>query len=196
MNKIEQSLIDVTFELLYKNGYCATNLNDILKTAQTTKGAMYYHFASKKELVLASMEFYLEKMLQYHWVEPLQNSKEPIETLIEQIIRYKEMYYDEESFLEIKHGYPLSNFILDMSDKEEVFFEYLEDISTRWTEAIEQALRQAQKNRQTHTTFEAKEQALFIMGSIGGAITMAKVTNDKKVLDTSINVLITYLKAL
>lgn len=196
MNKIKQSLIDVTFDLLYKNGYCATNLNDILKASKTTKGAMYYHFSSKEELVLSSMKFYLEQILQYHWVEPLEKSEAPIQTLIEQIVKYKEMYYDEESFLDIKHGYPLSNFILDMSDKEEVFFVYLDDIYNRWQGTVEKALQKAEDKNQTHTAFDAKEQALFILASLGGSIGSAKASNDLKVLDTSTNILIDYLQKL
>jgi len=56
MNKTKQFLIDISFGLLYKKGYCATSIVGILKVAKMTKGSLYYHFESKDALVLSAME--------------------------------------------------------------------------------------------------------------------------------------------
>ena len=49
-------LLDITFEEVYIHGYAATSVDTILKKAQISKGSMYHHFKSKKELVLAMVE--------------------------------------------------------------------------------------------------------------------------------------------
>jgi len=49
-------LLDITFEEVYIRGYTATAVDDILQKAKITKGSMYHHFKSKKELVLAMVE--------------------------------------------------------------------------------------------------------------------------------------------
>lgn len=49
-------LLDVTFEEVYKYGYCGAGTASILKKANVPKGSMYHHFKSKKEMVLAMIE--------------------------------------------------------------------------------------------------------------------------------------------
>lgn len=193
---MEKILIDITFNLLYKQGYCATNIRDILDIANITKGSMYYHFKSKHNLVLSSIRYYLEQTLKYHWVEPLEQSEEPIETLIQQIKLYQDMFIDSESFLDLKHGCPLSNFILDMSDKDELFFDYLKYVYMRWKEAIEKALDKAKVLQQTKTNFNSEDQAIFVMSSLEGIIGSTKAFNDVKILERGIGVLEKHIKQL
>jgi AcrR family transcriptional regulator len=196
MKKTEKLLIDITFDLLYKKGYCATSLMDILKIAKITKGAMYYHFTNKNELVLASIHHYLETILQAHWLAPFDESEHPIETLIQQINAYLYMYTDTESFLEIKHGCPLINFVLDMSDKDEAFFTYLQSVYTRWQESVSKALQKAHELKQTKTQFDTNDQALFIISSIEGSIGVAKAHNNLESLKKSFAVLTKYVGSL
>lgn len=196
MKKTEKLLIDITFNLLYKKGFCATSLMDILDEAKMTKGAMYYHFKSKHALVLATMQHYLESILVNHWVEPLAAAENPIETLVKQIDGYYAMFADEENLLDIKHGCPLSNFILDMSDTDEEFFNYLGSVYQRWQDAVEAALVKAQSQKQTKTDFDAKKQALFILSSVEGCIGSAKAYNNLESLKNSFEILTTYIKNL
>jgi AcrR family transcriptional regulator len=196
MKDTERLLIQITFNLLYRRGYCATNLTDILKDAKVTKGAMYYHFESKNELVLATMRYFLEYILHSHWVDPFKDSKEPLQVLIDQINKYLVMYADADSFLDIKHGCPLMNFVLDMSDKDESFFIYLQSVYSRWQESVNNALQKAQELNQTKTQFNADDQARFIISSIEGSIGVAKAHNSLDVLRKSFTVLTDYIQRL
>jgi TetR/AcrR family transcriptional regulator, transcriptional repressor for nem operon len=196
MKKTEKLLIDITFDLLYKKGYCATSLMDILKIAKITKGAMYYHFSNKNDLVLASMQHYLETILHSHWIEPFEESEQPIQILIQQVNKYLVMYEDTESFLDIKHGCPLMNFVLDMSDKDEAFFTYLQSVYSRWQESVSKALQKAQALKQTKTGFKTNDQALFILSSIEGSIGVAKAHNSLESLQKNFAVLTKYIENL
>jgi len=51
MNKTKKLLIDITFSLLYKRGYCATSITDIQKESKITKGAIYYHCEARSPIV-------------------------------------------------------------------------------------------------------------------------------------------------
>lgn len=196
VKKTEKLLIDITFDILYKKGYCATSLMDILKIANVTKGAMYYHFDSKNTLVLATMQHYLDNMLESHWITPFDDSDEPIQTLINQINDYYQMFADKKSFLEIKHGSPLNNFVLDMSDKDEEFFKYLQSVYSRWQDSVEKALTKAQILKQTKTDFKADEQALFVISSVEGCIGSAKAYNSINSLQKGFEVLTDYIQRL
>lgn len=196
MKKTEKLLIDITFDILYKKGYCATSLMDILKIAQITKGAMYYHFESKNVLVLATMKYYLDNLLNSQWIIPLEDTEEPIQALVHQINVYFSMFEDKENFLDIRHGCPLMNFVLDMSDKDETFFYYLQSVYFRWQEAVEKALLQAQLRQQTKTDFTAKEQALFIISCVEGCVGSAKAYNNLDLLRQSFKILTDYIEKL
>lgn len=196
MKKTKLALIDATFKLLYKKGYCATGLTEILNIVEMTKGAMYYHFTSKHALVLATIEHYLESLLENHWIEPFEGSDKPLDVLIGQITAYKDMFTEEEHYLDIKHGCPLNNFILDMSDKDEAFFKYLESVYSRWQESLEKALTKAQTLKQTKTDFDAKKQALYIISSLEGSIASAKAYNNIDVLSDNVTILSNYIKNL
>jgi len=49
-------LLDVTFEEVYRVGYCGAGTATILKKAEVPKGSMYHHFPSKQAMVLAMIE--------------------------------------------------------------------------------------------------------------------------------------------
>ena len=49
-------LLDVTFEEVYRYGYCGAATATILKKAGVPRGSMYHHFESKKAMVLAMIE--------------------------------------------------------------------------------------------------------------------------------------------
>jgi TetR/AcrR family transcriptional repressor of nem operon len=196
MKKTEKLLIDITFDLLYKKGYCATSMTNILDVANMTKGAVYYHFPTKQALVLATITHYLEQILEDHWVKVFEDSEKPVETLVNQINAYAGMYASKDSFLNVKHGCPLSNFIMDMSDKDDEFFKYLESVYARWQESVEKALTKAKILKQTKTDFDPKKQALFIISSIEGCICSAKAHNDISKLKDSFKVLTTYIESL
>lgn len=196
MKKTEKLLIDITFDILYKKGYCATSLTDILDIAKLTKGAMYYHFESKNALVLATMQHYLEMILQAHWIAPFEMGENPKETIVKQINLYLAMFESEEAFLNIKHGCPLSNFILDMSNKDDEFFNYLQSVYQRWQNSIAKALEKAKSLEQTSTEFDAQAEALFIISSVEGCIGSAKAYNNIEILRKSFAVLANYVHKL
>ena len=196
MNKTKKLLIDITFELLYKKGYCATSIVDILKVAKMTKGSLYYHFESKDSLVLTSMEHYIEEMLESHWLQALNDSQTPLETLIQQINFLYAQYEDKNTLLSVTHGCPLNNFIQDMSDKNELYFKYLDSVYSRWQKSIEDALNKAKATNETKTDFNAKSQAIFIISAIEGSIGSAKAYNSLETLHDSFEVLTKYISTL
>ncbi|NOQ30654.1 MAG: TetR family transcriptional regulator [Helicobacteraceae bacterium] len=196
MKKTPKTLIDITFELLYKKGYCATSLIDILELAKLTKGAMYYHFKNKNELVLASMKCYLDEILISQWVDPLENSEKPKKAIINQINLFYKAFENKDYFLDIKHGCPLSNFVLDMSDKDELFFTYLHSVYERWQISVKEALIRAIDLKQTNSNFDADKQALFIISSIEGIICTAKAHNSLKHLHNGFEVINDYIESL
>lgn len=66
MSKAEFTRIEIlrkSFDLIYKNGYQATSIDEILATTKVTKGAFYYHFKSKQEMGMALISDVMHKEL-------------------------------------------------------------------------------------------------------------------------------------
>jgi AcrR family transcriptional regulator len=47
----KKELLDAALELFYESGYDNTSINDIINKVGVTKGAFYYHFKSKEEVL-------------------------------------------------------------------------------------------------------------------------------------------------
>lgn len=55
MNIKKRHIIEVAFSLFYQNGIHATGINEIIKTSGVAKKTLYNHFASKEELIIATV---------------------------------------------------------------------------------------------------------------------------------------------
>ena len=51
-----EALLDSAAACFLENGFLATSLDAVAKRARLTKGAIYHHFASKRDLFLAVLE--------------------------------------------------------------------------------------------------------------------------------------------
>lgn len=56
-NANRQKLVELSSELFLKNGYENTSVNDILKAAGISKGAMYHYFTSKEDILDAVVDY-------------------------------------------------------------------------------------------------------------------------------------------
>lgn len=58
----KQKIIDVTVDLISKKGVNGTTLADIAKAADISKGTLYYHYASKNDLIFAITETHMDHL--------------------------------------------------------------------------------------------------------------------------------------
>jgi AcrR family transcriptional regulator len=62
-----ERILDIATELFIEHGYDGTSLRQIAEEVGVTKAALYYHFASKAELVAALLEPF--EQVQREWVD-------------------------------------------------------------------------------------------------------------------------------
>jgi AcrR family transcriptional regulator len=60
---VRDAIIDAAVQLFKQNGYEATSLNYIMDAIGMTKGAFYYHFESKDDLLLTIHSTFIEQEL-------------------------------------------------------------------------------------------------------------------------------------
>jgi TetR/AcrR family transcriptional repressor of nem operon len=101
-------LLDVTFEEVYRLGYCGAGTATILKKAGVPKGSMYHHFSSKKEMVLAMIEERLIPKVREFFdfkIKKESSALEVLEYTLEKMSKNKML---------IMHGCPLHRLMFEM----------------------------------------------------------------------------------
>jgi len=178
MQNTKQVLLEATFKEIYKNGYQGTSLSKIMQSCELTKGALYHHFKSKKEISLETIKVILGRFIEEYWELPIKNTDTPLETLYERIASFPSAEIFDHTFLTIKHGCFLNNLIQEMAPLDHDFSILLQDLYGRFENAILLALENAQKKGQLSAEVNTESAAVFITATIEACITTAKLKND------------------
>src|ERR1700744_2972857 len=82
--RTRERLLQAAFREVHRSGFQSAGIDAILAATNVTKGALYYHFKSKKALGHAIIEEVVAKLTHERWLLPLQrdSNKDPIDALI------------------------------------------------------------------------------------------------------------------
>lgn len=194
MKTLRDTLISSMYTSMYKHGYHATNLNDVLLQADTSKGGMYHYFDSKQTLALVAIETYVGDYIHRYWEVPLEKSENPLQTLIEQVRNVAHLKRIESFGIDFRYGCPLNNFIQELSMTDETFGGLLNALFMRWEGAIIQAFTRIRKELKIDVNIA--HAASFIIASIEGSFTYAKVHHGERSIQPMMEELIVFIHSL
>ncbi|MBD3822187.1 MAG: TetR/AcrR family transcriptional regulator [Thiotrichales bacterium] len=186
-----KKLLDSAFQEIYKCGFQSASLSAILSETGLTKGALYHHFPTKKDLGLAVIDEVIYRALEERFLGPLKNSDTPLQTLLEIIDRTK-----ERTLIRVELGCPLNNLVQEMSPLDEQFKDHLARVVTLWQGIVEEALLRSQKLGEIRADIDCKDTALFIFAAFEGCIGAAKNMQSAEVLASCIDRLHDYVSGL
>lgn len=189
-------LIQTMFESLYHEGYNASNLNDLLKKAGTSKGGMYHYFGSKKELALESMRIVGEGFIDRFWGSCFDRYDDPILALEAIFAALPRATIMGDCLFNFRYGCPLNHMIQEMSALDDDFKMLLESILDRWITLIAENLKKAQNVGIMETSFDPYHVAQFIISSAEGTLTLMKVKQDIRIYEENTALLLQTLKVL
>src|ERR1700746_3970076 len=106
--RTREHLLQAAFREVYRWGFRSAGIDTILAATNVTKGALYYHFESKEALGYAIVEEIIANLTRDKWLRPLQEGKEPIDTLIAIVQRTSVRPED------VQGGCPLVNLAQEM----------------------------------------------------------------------------------
>ena len=164
------TILDAAFCEIHRQGYQAASIANILAKTGLTKGALYHHFPAKQDLGLAVVDEIIRAGLQAMLFDPLRESDDPFETLLE-IIGRKADRVDLES---VRLGCPLNNLMQEMSPLNEDFKNRLLVILKVWQDTFADALRRAQQQGRIRREVDTQAAALFMVSSWEGCVGVAK----------------------
>lgn len=164
-------ILQKAFGLVYKKGFQASSIDDIIATTQVTKGAFFYHFKNKDEMGLAMINEFMYPSMQKVLVEPLLAAKDPIKEiylLMEGVLLKQPMF-------EVKYGCPAVNLIEEMAPLNTQFNHALTKLFNEWQNAIYRVVKEGRGSGIIKDSTDEKQVAYFVMAGYSGIRNMGKI---------------------
>ncbi|MEB8537363.1 TetR/AcrR family transcriptional regulator [Acidithiobacillus ferriphilus] len=185
-------LLRAAYTEILESGFQAASLERILANTSVSKGALYHHFSTKRDLGLAVIEEVIAPQLATRWFAPFTEHDDPLASL-QRILEEKIKMADESV---IRYGCPLNNLIQEMSPLDEGFRHGLQQILDRWVEVMASALADGQLARKVRADVEPEEVALFIVAAIEGCVGLGKNAQSVEAYQRCLRQLQLYVKSL
>lgn len=164
-------ILTKSLELIYRKGYQATSIDDIIATTNLTKGAFFYHFKSKEDMGLAIVNEVFYPKVREEVAQRLEN----ISSITDQIYKAFHFMLLGNPELNIIYGCPVVNLVEEMSPINEPFKKALNRLIQRVQQALELALTNAQNKNDIRKDVDPKRVAIFLLTGYSGVRNMGKV---------------------
>ncbi|MCH7549443.1 MAG: TetR/AcrR family transcriptional regulator [Candidatus Krumholzibacteriota bacterium] len=187
-----ENLLNAATAEIRRHGFQAASLDRIIAAAGVTKGALYHHFASKKELGYAVVDEAIRQHVVDAWIRPLADTDDPIRTILDLMSDKLGEMGKEDVIL----GCPLNSIAQEMAPLDEGFRERTERLFQLWISGTSQALARGQKAGTVKKNVNPDKVARFMIAAIEGSLCMAKNAQCLEVLKQNMVGLREYLEGI
>lgn len=163
-------ILIAAFNEIYKRGFQAASISNILKNTGTTKGALYHHFNNKQELGYTVLDEVIGDTIRATWIEPLRHTDDPLTVLINIIYSSGKQITQEDVSL----GCPLNNLAQEMSPIDDGFKDRIAAIYQEWETALETSCDRGKVAGNVVDSIDSKEISLLFIASLQGCMGFAK----------------------
>lgn len=195
--RTRRKVLEAAYREFYHHGFQGGSLNNIVREAGITKGALFHHFSGKNALGYAIIDEFLLPAIRKWWVEPLADAEEPLKAIKEVFRRFRqrvEQENPEAGF--VTNGCPICNLAAEMAPLDEGFRTRLDELYTLWRGAIAGALRRGQENGTVRPEVRPEEEANFLVSAIAGTAATAKTNRQLAHYHASFRATNRYLEAM
>jgi len=164
--KTRDKLLDVAYKEIYKYGFQGASVDNILRDAKVTKGSMYHHFKSKKELALAVID------------ERLAPKMASMFTITETDLSLQKKLFSLIDFIGsipylLKSGCPLNKLINEMSPLDDDFKVHLSLIHHTLHYNLQKMIEEGIEKKQIQA-HDSAHLATFIIATVWGNISLGE----------------------
>ncbi len=167
-------ILNAAYQEIHLNGFQAASLNNILAHTAVTKGALYHHFPNKIQLGYAVIEEVIAVRIYQSFIEPLSESDNPVQSLVELINKAGQSFTLEDVSL----GCPLGNLAQEMAPIDEGFRTRLNKIYQLWYDSLAEAISRAQRDGLVIPDIDARQVSVMIVATLEGCISSGKISQD------------------
>lgn len=170
-----QTILEITADEMWKNGYKATSLSDIISKANVSKGALYHHFKNKQALGYAVFEEVFVAQF-YEMFRPVLAQDDVITSLSELFTMMPTMSCDED----MVGGCPVNTISQEMSSQDEGFRELANNMYQTKVRMFSEAFERMQDAGKIRDDVECRAAALLIVSCFQGMMSLVKVSRDRQ----------------
>ncbi|WP_370678192.1 TetR family transcriptional regulator C-terminal domain-containing protein [Pleomorphomonas sp. PLEO] len=175
----KNDIIEAGLRVMFRKGYHAAGVRDVVADAGVPQGSFTNHFRSKEAFAGEVLDYYFShtrklvgEALNDHTLTPR-----------ERLFRYLDIITDRLAADGYLRGCLIGDFSIEVSQASEVLRERLAAIYREWLEPFERCIEEGQRAKEIDTQFPAKDLAEFLLTSWEGAILRMKVERSPEPLD-------------
>ena len=184
------AVIAAAMRLIPVHGYNAMALDDVLRESGVGKGNFYHHFKSKEDLGHAILDQivdgFLERTLAPCFADPDGAPLGQIRCFLDRVL-------EAQRERNCVGGCVIGNLASELSDVHEGFRTRLATLFTAWQARLATALESAHRRGELVPGCDPETVARFVVASLEGAILLAKVSKDIRVMEQCVGELKRYL---
>lgn len=166
----KEMILEETSELIYRQGYLATSISDIMQASGVGKGQLYHYFASKQAIGLEVVTRLLSNW-RLQLLDGILSQEDPKAALVAMVDWFFEFHRNQTVF----YGCPLGNLIVELAAQELAFQDLLKGFMTDWEKALVAVLQAAYPEWSRES---CREQAIYLLASLQGGVVLVKVHQD------------------
>ena len=162
----KQRILEIGAEIIHRNGFNHTGIQEILSAAGVPKGSFYNYFKSKEDFGLHVIDYYAgffslvsKEILEDETLSPLARIRRLLEWFID-FFKSKDYAY----------GCPVGNLAQEMGDLNPAFREKLKGALDSMIDMYAQLLAGAQREGEISQRLDVRETAHFLVSSWHGAL--------------------------
>ncbi len=185
-----EAVIAAAMRLIHVHGYKAMALDDVLRDSGVGKGNFYYHFKSKEDLGHAILDQivdgFLERTLAPCFADPDAAPLGQIRCFLDRVLEAQRQS-------NCVGGCVMGNLASELSDVHEGFRTRLAMLFTAWQARLARALDSGRRRGELAGDSDPDTIAQFVVASLEGAILLAKLSKDIRVMEQCVAELKRYL---
>ena len=173
MNDRRTRIVEAATDLICRNGFQQTSVDDVIREAGLCGKAHFYHyFKSKEELGYAVVQHRFEQFAE----EGLSILRDPMVDPLERLERFIDAEVASQAENDCRGGCPFGNLVTEMADAHEGFRQRLATVFERWAGQLQSVLWEARP--QLRDEVDIARMARFIIATLEGGLMMSRVTRD------------------
>lgn len=184
--------MDAAQQLMLKQGYTATSIDEICAAVGMTKGCFFHHFKNKEDLGNSVLIRFVQRGHQMFANAPFRNETDPLKRVYGYVNFAIEMAQNPMA----KQGCLLGNFAQEISGTHETIRHTCVQQFAQWSEALKIDIDEAKNMYAPHVRFDTHSLAEYFIVVLEGALIMAKSRQDSTIVMDSLNHFKDYLKTL
>ncbi|OJJ18302.1 hypothetical protein BKI52_26145 [marine bacterium AO1-C] len=175
----KQAILEQGEQILRKQGYHNTGINQILKECKIPKGSFYNFFNSKEEFGLEVLKLYGDNNLAM--MAQFLESEE--QSPLKRLKNFYEGFFQANQSEGFRYGCLVNNFTSEIGGQNETLRQMLDRQYNRFLEMVINCLQEAQALGEVRTDYPADELGEYVHGHFMGVLNRLKSAKNSRTFD-------------